>query len=127
MLDPESVAEFEALAFTPIEDFSDRMIEEGNPLAVFEANGGVLCQWGIPASGSVENYALSPITAAQTETEKSRILAEGFATQPHDEGELFTGTDAVGNAQVYLFTQGFWYYGFTLDRVLEIRRNAALE
>jgi hypothetical protein len=127
VLDPESVGEFEASGFTEIEDFADRMVEQGVPLARFAANGGVLCQWGVPASGSVENYGLSPITAAEADEEKGRLLDEGYASEDRDEGELLTGTDSAGNAQLYLFTDGFWYHGFTIDRVLEIRRNAALE
>ena len=109
------------MGFVQSEDFTRRMIEEGNAIARFATYGGVLCQWGVANTDASEVYAFSSLTADQAATEQARILSEGFAaTGPN--GTLFSrASESI--TEYYLFTSTHWYYGWSEDRIEELRSN----
>jgi hypothetical protein len=109
LVDDETEAEFVETGYELTADYEQRAAAEGWPTLAFVTYGGLLCQWGYPASDASTIYGYSPITPDQAGSEKARLLASGFTTRDALGGELYELVHEYG-IDHYLFTDGFWYH-----------------
>jgi hypothetical protein len=120
VIDEASIAKYGSMGYEQSEDFADRMAEEGNPLAAFVAQGGLLCQWGFPQSDATDVYALGPITDDEAAAQQVRLIGEGAVASDADGGRLYYRSGEYVE-EYYLFLSGYWYYASHPDRIDELR------
>jgi hypothetical protein len=125
LVDDATLADYAAGGYTLDADFEQRAADEGWPIHAFVTYGGLLCQWGYPASDASDAYGYGPITAEQAEEQREGLVAEGF-----------TASDALGGTvlqlaseyvtEYYLFVDDSWYYSTRgMDALEEMQRNVA--
>jgi hypothetical protein len=114
IISPTTVADFESLGWTTLSDEFR--------VASVDLPGGVQCIWGdfSTASDHVQIFGWAPITAAQTDTAVSELLADGWRREDGPDGvyvteksETAVATDAEGYGLTYLFGDGWVTYADT--------------
>jgi hypothetical protein len=125
LVDDATLADYAAGGYTLSADFEQRAAVEGWPIRAFVAYGGLLCQWGYPASDASDAYGYAPITAEQAEEQRQGLLAEGFASSDALGGTVLQlASEYV--TEYYLFVDGSWYYSTRgMDALEEMHRNVA--
>lgn len=129
ILPPATLAVFESKkseGFVLQDDFTDRIRTIGDDLAKFADLGGILCQWAYPSGSQPVNYAYSPITADEASAKRADLAKDGYTETDNAEGTLVTNPDSSDIPDAYLFIDGYWFYGSTVDVLNVITDNLLL-
>jgi hypothetical protein len=123
LVDDATLADYAAGGYTLSADFEQRAAVEGWPIHAFVTYGGLLCQWGYPASDASDAYGYGPITAEQAEEQRQGLVAEGFASSDALGGTVLQlASEYV--TEYYLFVDDNWYYSTRgMDALEEMHRN----
>jgi len=125
LIAPATLTAFTAngLTFTPLDEFSAKLHDEGNPAAAFFDAGGILCQVASPSSfHPVEVYGWAPFTESNSAAFRASLVAEGFAESATDAGLQYTLTTDVEGAyfECYFRFGDFGGCAYDIDRLQEI-------
>lgn len=117
LLDDSTTAAFAAAAadgWSYSEDFEQRLVDQGHPLAKFVEWGGVACQWGYPNTDhNVYEYAWSPITDVDARKIELDLAERGHAQTDEFGGRLHCirpSESALGYDDCYLLHGDEWLY-----------------
>ena len=120
---PATISGFasQGIGITPPAAFHDKLVNEGNDLALFFDAGGVVCQTG-KGQGAYEIYAYGVLDSAQVATLGGSFVSEGYDEIVGDVGLQYTVPgDMEGLPRTcYLRPGAFSVCGNDDDRIAEI-------
>ncbi|CAN5320644.1 hypothetical protein BH11ACT3_BH11ACT3_03620 [soil metagenome] len=123
IVSPATISGFSStgVSITDPAAFHTKLVNEGNPLAVFFDTGGVLCQTGAGA-GAYEIYGYAPMSDGQWAAVKAGFLADGYVENVTDAGLTY---DVPGDMEglprsCYYRPSAFAICGNDTARLIEI-------
>jgi hypothetical protein len=115
---------FQSAGWKFTDNFEQRMADEHSHLVDFVDYGGALCQWGYPNSDAAEVFAGAPIDKTQQAEQRGYLETQGFALDQHNGADRYTLVVNDGFEEVYLFVDGYWFYGSSASIADRARQNA---
>ena len=123
LISPADEKRYEAAGWGFSDDFVQRQTDQRSPLVAFVEYGGALCQWGYPQSDATDVIGGSALDETQVIEQQKRLEAEGYTLDEHNGAERYSNTYDVFES-VYLFVDGYWFYGNSAATVDHARQNA---
>ena len=133
VLDPATIAEFAGFGVVQNLEFAQKVHDEGNALALFDDNDGIICQWGFPNGAATMIYGYSRISYDDMIGAQNHAGGDlGATVSAYGGANLYSvpfGENIDGGPEYYLFgddsdpSKIYWMYAYTTDILDQMLAN----